>query len=163
MSDHEKAMEEMEQADEIEALFVQSAAGMAYGDGRLTLNGIAPTTLMFSDRPQRVTAHVLSQEFLDSWGDGDNSFAEDPPNAVLSTFSDDHVNDVVVKLQDPALDGDRMSYQVEILDGDMPASGGPSSLFIDSIGRPLSPMSIAGVRRRGRRRGGRRARRRGMF
>jgi hypothetical protein len=156
-------MEEMEQADEIEALFVQSAAGMAYEDGRLTLNGIAPTTLMFSDRPQRVTAHVLSQEFLDSWGAGDNSFAEDPPNAVLSTFADDHVNDVVVKLQDPALDGDRMSYQVEILDGDMPASGGPSSLFIDSIGRPLSPMSIAGVRRRGRRRGGRRARRRGMF
>ena len=163
MSDHEKAMEEMEQADEIEALFVQSAAGMAYEDGRLTLNGIAPTTLMFSDRPQRVTAHVLSQEFLDSWGDGDNSFAEDPPNAVLSTFADDHVNDVVVTLKDPALDGDRMSYQVEILDGDMPASGGPSSLFIDSIGRPLSPMSIAGVRRRGRRRGGRRARRRGMF
>jgi hypothetical protein len=137
--------------------------GMAYADGRLTLTGIAPTTLMFADRPQRVTGHVPSEEFLDSWGDGDDSFADDPPNAVLSTFSDDEVNDVVVVLQEPALDGDRMSYKVEILDGEMPASGGPSSLFIDVIGRPLSPMSIAGVHRRGRRRGRRRARRRGMF
>jgi hypothetical protein len=79
---------------------------------------------------------------------------------VLSTFAEEHVNDVVVVLKAPTLDGDQMSYEVEILDGEMPASGGPSSLFIDVIGRPLSPMSVAGVRRRGRRRGGRRMRRR---
>jgi len=163
MSDDEKAMEELVKADKIEALFVQNAASMAYEGGRLTLNGIAPTTLMFSDRPQRVTGHVPSEEFLDSWGDGDDSFADDPPNAVLSTFSDEHVNDVVVVLQDPVMDGDQMSYKVEILDGEMPASGGPSSLFIDVIGRPLTPMSVAGVHRRGRRRGRRRMRRRGVF
>jgi hypothetical protein len=163
MSDEDNAMDQIAQVDEIEALFVQSAAGMAYENGRLTLNGVAPTTLMFSDRPQRVTGHVPTEEFLDSWGDGDDSFADDPPNAVLSTFSDDEVNDVVVVLQDPALDGDRFSYQVEILDGEMPAIGGASSLFIDVVGRPLTPLSIAGVRRRGRRRGRRRARRRGMY
>jgi hypothetical protein len=159
MSDDEKAMEEVAQADEVQALFVQSAMGMAYESGRLTLKGIAPTTLMFADRPQRVTGHVPSEEFLDAWGSGNDSFADDPPNAVLSTFSDEEVNDVVVVLQDPALDGDKMSYKVEILDGEMPANGGPSSLFIDVIGRPLSPVSIAGVHRRGRRR----ARRRGIF
>ena len=38
------------------------------------------------------------------------------------------------------------------LDGEMPASGGPNSLFIDVIGRPLSPVSVCGVRRRERRR-----------
>jgi hypothetical protein len=70
---------------------------------------------------------------------------------------------VVVVLSDPALDWDDMSYRVEILDGDMPASGGPSSLFIDVIGRPLTPMSVAGVRRRGRRRARRRTRRRMMY
>jgi hypothetical protein len=160
MSDEDKAMEQTAQADEVEALFVQSAAGMAFESGRLTLNGVAPTTLMFADRPQRVTGHVPTEEFLDSWGDGENSFADDPPNAVLSTFSENEVNDVVVVLQDPALEADRFSYQVEVLDGEMPASGGTSSLFIDMIGRPLTPMSIAGVRRRGRRRGRRRERRR---
>jgi hypothetical protein len=160
MSDEDKAMEQTAQADEVEALFVQSAAGMAYESGCLTLNGVAPTTLMFADRPQRVTGHVPTEEFLDSWGDGENSFADDPPNAVLSIFSENEVNDVVVVLQDPALEADRFSYQVEVLDGEMPANGGASSLFIDMIGRPLTPMSIAGVRRRGRRRGRRRERRR---
>ena len=160
MSDDDQAMELIVQADEVEALFVQSAAGMAYENGRLTLIGVAPTTLMFSDRPQRVTGHVPTEEFLDSWGDGDDSFADDPPNAVLSIFSEDEVNDVVVVLRDPALDADRFSYQVDILDGEIPASGGASSLFIDVIGRPLTPLSIAGVHRRGRRRGRRRERRR---
>ena len=160
MSEIDVEMEEVATADEIEALFAQSAAGMSYENGRLTLNGIAPTTLMFSDRPQRVTGHVPTEEFLDSWGDGDNNFADDPPNAVLSIFSEDEVNDVVIVLQDPALDAGNLSYQVKILDGEMPSSGEASSLFIDMIGRPLSPVSIAGVRRRGRRRGRRRERRR---
>ena len=163
MSDDKSTTSDISQADEIEALFVQSARSMSYEDGRLTLNGIAPTTLLFSDRPDRVTGHVPSEEFLDSWGEGDDSFADDPPNAVLSIFQEDEVHDVVVVLSDPALDLDDMSYSVEILDGDMPASGGANSLFIDVVGRPLTPVSVAGVRRRGRRRGRRRARRRVMY
>jgi hypothetical protein len=147
-------------AKEIEALYVQSAQGMAYEDGQLTLQGIGPTTIIFSDRPDRITGHVPSQEFFDSWDEGDDSFADDPPNAVLSIFTEDEIHDVVVVLSEPALDGDQMSYMVDILDGEMPASGGPSSLFIDMIGRPMSPVSVAGCHRRGRRRGRRRARRR---
>ena len=70
------------------------------------------------------------------------------------------MNDVVVVLRDPVLEGDDLSYSVEVTDGELSASAGPVSLFIDMIGRPLSPGSVAGVRRRGRRRGGRRMRRR---
>jgi hypothetical protein len=147
---------------EIEALYVQSARGMAYDDGELTLQGITPTTILFSDRPDRITGHIPSEEFLNSWGEGDDSFADVPPNAVLSIFTEDEIHDVVVVLSNPALDGDQWSYSVDILDGEMPASGGASSLFIDMIGRPLTPVSVAGVHRRGRRRGRRRARRRGF-
>ena len=160
MSKDDRSKEQNAQTDDFEALYAQTAAGMAYENGRLTLNGIAPTTLYFSDRPNRITGHITSEEFFDSWGEGDDSFASDPPNAVLSIFSEEEVNDVVVVLQEPALVGDQMSYLVNILDGEMPASGGASSLFIDMIGRPLSPVSVAGVRRRGRRRGRRRAVRR---
>ena len=145
---------------EIEVLYVQSAHGMAYADGVLTLQGVAPTTLLFSDRPERITGHIPSEDFLDSWGEGDNSFADDPPNAVLSIFSEDDVNDVVVVLSEPALDGNKWSYNVDILDGEMPASGGANSLFIDTVGRPATPVSVAGVHRRGRRKGRRRGRRR---
>ena len=145
---------------EIEVLYVQSAHGMAYDDGVLTLQGVAPTTLLFSDRPERITGHIPSEDFLSSWGEGDNSFAEDPPNAVLSMFTKDEVHDVVVVLRDPVLEGNQWSYNVDILDGEMPASGGASSLFIDTVGRPMTPVSVAGAHRRGRRRGRKRGRRR---
>jgi hypothetical protein len=141
---------------EIEALFVQSARGMAYDNGQLTLEGIAPTTIIFSDRPDRITGHIPIEEFVDSWGEGDDSFAADPPNAALSIFTEDEIHDVIVVLGDPRLDGDQLSYSVDILDGEIPGSGGPSSLFIDTIGRPLSPVSVAGCHRRGRRRARRR-------
>ncbi len=142
---------------EIEALFVQTAHGMTYADGVLTLTEMAPTTLLFSDRPDRITGHLTLQDFFDSWVVGDDSFADNPPNAVLSIFTESEIHDVVVVLQDPSLDGTQMRYNVEILDGDMPSSGGANSLFIDTIGRPLTPVSVAGVHRRGRRRGRRRA------
>jgi hypothetical protein len=70
----------------------------------------------------------------------------------LSIFHPDMVSDIVVELIDPVLDGNQITYSVVILDGEMPAEGGPSALFIDVIGRPLSPVSVAGMHRRDRRR-----------
>jgi hypothetical protein len=140
------------EADEIEALFVQTAHGMRYGDGKVALEGLAPTTLFFSDRPDRVTGHIPSREFVESWGEGPDSFAANPPNAVLSIFDSDEVRDIVVELKDPVLVGSELTYTVEILDGEMPVSGGPIALFIDVIGRPLSPVSMAGMHRRRSRR-----------
>jgi hypothetical protein len=42
--------------------------------------------------------------------------------------------------------------EIERLEGTVPAQGGPITLFIDPFGRPLSPVSVCGVRRRERRR-----------
>jgi hypothetical protein len=137
--------------DEIEALYVQTAHSVSYNDGKLTLHGLAPTTLFFSDRPDRVTGHCSSTEFVAGWDQGPDSFASNPPNAALSIFHEDSVSDVVVELMDPHLHGNTLTYTVQILDGEMPAVGGPNSLFIDVIGRPLSPVSVAGANRRDRR------------
>ncbi len=143
----------------IEALFVQTSHGMSYADGVLTLERLGPTALLFSDRPDRVTGHIPSGEFIESWGQGEDSFASNPPNAVVSIFQADAVHDVVVVLTDPQYDGTDLTYQVDILDGEMPELGGETALFIDVIGRPLSPVSVAGVHRRDRRA----ARRMGRF
>jgi len=152
MEKDDKDVSHVMEADEIEALFVQTAHSMYYEDGRLTLETPAPTVLFFSDRPDRVSGHVSTQEFGDSWDKGDDSFESNPPNAVLSIFHSDMVSDVVVELLNPEFDGGEMSYDVIILDGEMPASGGPSALFIDVIGRPATPVSAAGMHRRTRRR-----------
>ena len=142
------------QPTSIEAMFVQVASGLTSGDNKITLQGPAAATLFFADRPERVVGHVSTQKFVSQWGDGENSFASDPPNAVVTFLEsgDTIPEDATVVLRDPQLVGDTLTYRVEVLEGSLPAQAGPCSLFIDPIGRPLSPMSVAGVRRRQRRR-----------
>jgi hypothetical protein len=144
--------------DEFEALYVQSARGVTSGGEEFTLHGLAPSTLMFSDRPERIVGHLTAEQFVDGWGHGENSFLDDPPNAVLSFLEEGNGSpvDVVVTLTNPRLEGDDLTYSATLLEGELPGSSGACSLFIDPVGRPLSPVSVMGVRRRQRRRSGRR-------
>lgn len=140
--------------EDIESLFVQTATGLTSSGNTITLKGIGPSTLYFADRPQRVTGHMLNTHFVDIWNEGENSFEADPPNAVLSFLdpSGSFPEDTVVVLSEPHLEGNDISYSVEVLDGELPTESGPVALFIDPFGRPLSPVSLAGMNRRSRRR-----------
>ena len=73
-----------EQLETEQSMFVQTAQGIESDGAKLTLQGITPSTLYFSDRPQRVVGHMATTDFVDLWATGDNSFETDPPNAVLS-------------------------------------------------------------------------------
>jgi hypothetical protein len=149
MSEHTEA-----KIENIEAMFVQSANGLTSSNGSVTLHGLSRSTLFFADRPQRVVGHLHTRKFIDQWGDGENSFAEDPPNAVVSFLEEGDAvpEEVTLELSDPHLIEETLTYNVKVLDGTLPAKAGPCSLFIDPIGRPLSPISVMGVRRRERRR-----------
>ena len=143
-----------QQLEDIEALFVQSAASMTSDGNAITLHGVSPSTLYFADRPQREVGHISSRQFVANWGEGDNSFAMNPPNAVLSFAEpgDRLPVDTVVVIQNPQLNADTLTYSVTVLEGSLPATTGPCALFIDPFGRPLSPVSVAGMHRRARRR-----------
>jgi len=142
------------QLEAIEAMFVQTARSMSSGSGSVTLHGLTPATLFFSDRPQRVVGHLTARQFVDEWDKGENSFAADPPNAVLSFLDADGEtpDDAIVVIKNPGLEGDKISYTVQVLEGKLPAKAESCSLFIDPFGRPLSPVSLAGMNRRARRR-----------
>ncbi len=144
---------------ETQFLFVQNAKDVAIVNGRLGLIGISPTTIFFSDRPKRIAGHMHTEDFIDDWqkGTSKESFHTDPPNGTLSIFAEEEIVDVVVTLKNPRLAGDNLIYDIAILEQDQTFPSGPVSLFIDPIGKPLSPGSIAGVRRRTRRRTVRRA------
>jgi len=134
-------------------LFVQNASGVEVGNGgrTLTLKGIAPTTLFFSDRPVRIAGHYRMDEYLDFWKAGPDSFLTDPPNATLSAFQKgkEELSDVVVTLRNPRFSGNDLSYDITVVSGTLPPAGaGPVSLFIDIIGLPFTPLSFAGVARR---------------
>ena len=147
-----------EQLETEEAMFVQTAQGIDSAGGNLTLRGITPSTLYFSDRPQRVVGHMTTPDFVELWGAGENSFETDPPNAVLSFLEPggEVPEDAVIVIKEPRLGDGDLSYSIEVLEGAVPAHTGPVTLFIDPFGRPLSPVSVYGVRRRGRRRARRR-------
>jgi hypothetical protein len=134
-------------------LFVQTAKGATLVGGKLTLNGVSPMTVYFSDRPTRVAGHVATSEMLPIWSEGKDSFLKDPPNATLSTFTTDgKVGNVVVELKNPGLNGDQMTYDVRVLQGKLPDKAEGASLFIDVVGMPLTPVSYAGAARRAGRR-----------
>ena len=144
----EHTRKEAKHADKPQFLFVQSAQGVEYADGRLTLKGINPITVLFSDRPERLAGHMKTANFVPFWGEGADSFKSDPPNATLSVLEGAEMANVVVELSEPRLAGGDLSYAVKVLEGQPPASGGAASLFIDIIGMPLTPVSFAGADRR---------------
>jgi hypothetical protein len=135
-------------------LFVQTAKSMLYDSAtkKLTLSGISPVTLAFSDRPERIAANMTTEAFIPFWSKGKDSFLSDPPNADLSILEGQTLQQVVAVLKDPVLEGDRLTYTIEVVDGDIPANGNNVSVFIDIIGMPLTPVSYAGVARRSYRR-----------
>ena len=87
---------------------------------------------------------MRSSSFVELWGAGAASFAVDPPDAVLSFLDgEDTPDDVVVVLHEPRIEGNELTYRVEVLEGMLPESTGPCALFIDSFGRPWSPVSAS--------------------
>jgi hypothetical protein len=138
--------------DMVPSLIVINARGASLQGQTLTLAGVSPSSIIFADRPVRAAGHLLTQHLLEEWTLG--SFAKDPPNANVSVLSRDRasVHDAVVELRDPHLDGDRLTFTVRVLEGDLAGADGPASVFVDIIGMPMTPLSFAGVARRSARR-----------
>jgi hypothetical protein len=100
---------------------------------KLTLTGVSANSIIFADRPVRAAGHVLTSEFIKQWDVGNDSFAKDPPNATISVLGNDgaSVKDAVVVLKTAKLEGDQLTFDVSVLEGDLANATGPTSLFID--------------------------------
>jgi hypothetical protein len=137
------------------SLIVMTADGAALTGDKLTLTGVATNSIIFADRPVRQAGHALTAHLLQEWESGsEGSFAKDPPNATVSAFSKDGsvIRDAVVVLKNPTVAGDRLTFDVQVLEGDLNGADGAASIFIDIIGLPFTPLSYAGVARRTARR-----------
>ena len=131
------------------SVFVQTATAMEHVIGGVILRGVAPSTLFFSDRPQRFVGHLATTDFVGLWGAGEDSFAANPPNAVLAFLGQDASTPegVVLEIRDPVLRGEELTYRATVLDGALPAWVEGCTLFIDPFGRPLTLGSVIGFRR----------------
>ena len=126
---------EADDEEKVDFLFVQYAESVTLADGKLTLRGIQPETLYFSDRPDRIVGRESTEKFVEHWWkEGEDSFAKNPPNAVLAVMSEPVPLDLVVVLKEPVLEGNTLIYTVEVLDGPDSGEGEANALFIDVIG-----------------------------
>ena len=108
------------------------------GTWTLTLTGIDPNVLGFTDRPLREAEVGRVERLVEAWP---VMFADADPNGVVVAHNDaGETNSAVVQLMDPVLDGSSMTYTVKVLTNE----GGPAepgatydfgqvSVFIDDV------------------------------
>ena len=133
------------EGEEVSFLYVQNAESgslikSSEGTWTLTLNGVSPNTIYFSDRPARETGQEPTADFVNNWAVGEDSFAEIPPNAALDVFgSDGEQHVLVLELLDASYDSETriLSYDVVILNRDLDdptlfSGFADAALFIDS-------------------------------
>jgi hypothetical protein len=136
------------------AMFVQSARGMSFEEGQLTLTGASPNILYFCDRPVREAGHMTWDALMELGTTGEDSFAVDEPNAAVSVFvpGGNVIEAIVTLTGKPSMSDGVAVYSVVMLEGELPNVGDETVIFIDPIGRPRSPTSVAGSHRRHRHR-----------
>jgi hypothetical protein len=116
----------------VSILFVQTSKGVAFDKGTMTLKGVSPSTVFFSDRPNRIAGHLPTSHFLKVWDEGKDNFKNDPPNANVTILGKtEGATNVVLELSNPRLKGEDLIYDVQVLDGTPPATGDATAVFID--------------------------------
>ncbi|MBX9945976.1 MAG: hypothetical protein K2Y40_18010 [Reyranella sp.] len=115
------------------SLIVVNARGAKLQGQKLVLEGVSPSATLFTSRPARGVGHMMTPDMVDIWTTG--SFAKDPPNATVSVFQKDgsNVSDIVAVLRSPKLEGDKLTFDVQVLEGSIANADGPASIFIDTI------------------------------
>ena len=125
----------------VPSMIVLNARGATLKDKKLALDGVSPSAIVFADRPVRSAGHALTAHLIEEWGDSaPDSFAKTPPNATVSAFSKAKagVVDAVVVLKSPRLEGDRLTFDIDLLEGSIAGADGAASLFMDIINLPIA-------------------------
>jgi hypothetical protein len=122
----------------------------ADGRLRLTLSGVSPTVVAFSDRPERSATTLTDSQLVRGWSD--LGFASDPPNAALEFQRGPNRQDVLVaKISEPTVErSGALTFDARLIDAqqasvgllriaaharnDRPGSFGDATLFIDDGG-----------------------------
>jgi len=125
----------------VPSMIVLNARGAKLEGQKLTLDGVSPNAIVFADRPVRSAGHALTAHLLEEWSiNSPDSFAKTAPNATVSVFNKAKagVVDAVVVLKSPKLEGERLTFDVDVLEGDLAGGDGAASVFVDIINLPIA-------------------------
>ena len=131
-------------------LFVQMAQKIDYkktdaSSGVMTLYDVPPQTMFFTDRPNRVVGNVPTNAFVSKWttDKGPGGFASNPPNAAVTVFQSDGAKTAIVELRNPRLDGNKLSYDVKVLQGISSTQPAEGVVFIDNFSEAWANNAFA--------------------
>ena len=127
----------------VKLLFIQGAESGSISEVNATtktlqLNDVSDKTILFSDRPDRIVSTTNTTDFIGNWSTGTNSFAIDPPNAVLVLDDEQQKQELaVIELYNPEYDPEANTLKFDITAEnatssiDLPLKFGQSTLVID--------------------------------
>lgn len=121
----------------IEMVIIQQAAGMTFDGKVLTLTGVPPVTAFAVDRPERIGGTMTTEQFVKLWNATVQVLKNDPPNAALTVLGPTPAQ-VIVELGTVTQEGTTLTFHAGLLDGDLPASGGPVNIVTaPTVYRPM--------------------------
>ena len=131
----EKTIGQVTPTGPVPSLAVINSDGATLEGDKLVLTGVSKNSIVFADRPVRAAGHVTTEQFIMQWDEGKDNFAIDPPNATVSILGGvgSDVNDAVVTLKSPKLEGTTLTFDVAVLEGSLNKATGPAALFIDAF------------------------------
>ena len=119
-----------------ELYMIQSSFGEVVGNResgyKLVLEEPHSEALWFADRPVRKAGYVEVKDILKIWNEGNDSFAEDPPNAVM-VMGNNHP--IVIELILESWNAQKAVFKIQALEGQrsLMTTSGPVVLYIDSM------------------------------
>jgi len=134
-------------------LFTVHSGGATLSDGQLSLTGVSPSVIAFTDRPHREFDTTTMEGLVDNWAEGSDTFADDPPNAIVDgtyTHDDGTTSQCSIEVElmaapEPGGDGQWTWEAIELtrFEGCPDASHAtvalaPSTIFIDSFSADAS-------------------------
>ena len=104
----------------------------------LELNNVSDSTILFSDRPERIVTSISTAGFVGNWTAGPNSFESDVPNDALIVENTEtgHLETAVIESFNPMYDANTNTLTYTIMAENatsinLPVEFGQTVLVID--------------------------------
>ena len=131
-----KVIGQPQQPRVVPSMIVLNAKGAKLQAGKLVLDGVSPNAIIFADRPVRSAGHALTAHLLEEWSGNDSSPRRRPTPRGGSDEGQGR-GGMRGLLKSPS-SRRRLTFDVDVLEGDLAGGDGAASVFMDIINLPIA-------------------------
>lgn len=125
----------------LEYLFVITGDTGTFKDGKLKLTG-TPIVVFNYLGATREVGHFLVGTFIETWDKNSSAYNTDPPRGTLSVLDEKGAGNAVIAVSSPASTLNSITFDTEVLEGEVPKSFNASTLFLKlKVGEKLKTQN----------------------